>query len=373
MFLLLLVSAQVSAGRVDKTEKLEQTRTRIRQVERSLQHNKAEGKALVKQLEDIEKQYGSLSTSLKRLSGRINQSRTELGRLRKAIKAQQRDVLEQSRGLSGQIRSAYAMGRQERLKLVLNQQDPSRSNRLLIYYSYLNNARLERLEVLNQSVQSLSENEQQQAATQANLEALVASSEIERQALRLASIDRRQLLKQLNADVESQSKVLVQLRNSELELARILRQHQQNVTHKRISEKPFADLKGRLDWPVAGKIKQRFGSRRANSRWDGVLIAAKEGTVIKSVSSGRVIFSDWLRGYGLLTIVDHGGGYMTLYAFARSLEKNVGDQVGVGEIIASVGKSDGRNQAGLYFGIRKLGKPVNPVIWCKKVKGGRVS
>jgi septal ring factor EnvC (AmiA/AmiB activator) len=131
------------------------------------------------------------------------------------------------------------------------------------------------------------------------------------------------------------------------------------------NEKPFEELKGQLPLPVKGAIIKKFGSRRFETRWDGVLISAPEGTDIQATSSGYVVFADWLRGYGLLIIIDHGHGYMTLYAFNQTVYKKVGDRVKAGTVIGAVGKSDGREEAGLYFGIRSKGKPVNPMLWCK--------
>jgi septal ring factor EnvC (AmiA/AmiB activator) len=131
----------------------------------------------------------------------------------------------------------------------------------------------------------------------------------------------------------------------------------------------FSSLKGQLPWPVKGRLTNKFGSARAEgaeSIWDGVLINAGEGTEIRAVTSGKVVFSDWLRGYGLLIIIDHGKGYMTLYAFNQSLYRQVGEWVDVGEVIASVGQSGGRSHSGLYFGIRNKGKPVDPLEWCRK-------
>ena len=128
----------------------------------------------------------------------------------------------------------------------------------------------------------------------------------------------------------------------------------------------FSTLKGNLPWPVSGKLTQKFGSPRTEGSWDGVLIDASEGMEIKAVTRGKVVYAEWLRGYGLLTIIDHGQGYMTLYAFNQSLYKRMGDSVKAGDVIASVGQSGGRSQAGLYFGIRQKGVPINPLEWCRK-------
>ena len=131
--------------------------------------------------------------------------------------------------------------------------------------------------------------------------------------------------------------------------------------------KPFAELQGQLPWPVQGAILERFGSRRFETTWDGTVIGAREGADIHAVAAGRVVYADWLRGYGLMIIVDHGKGYMSLYAFNQSLHKNVGDYVREGESLASVGRSGGRAQAALYFGIRSKGRAIDPEKWCRKL------
>ncbi|MDD5754822.1 MAG: peptidoglycan DD-metalloendopeptidase family protein, partial [Methylococcales bacterium] len=127
----------------------------------------------------------------------------------------------------------------------------------------------------------------------------------------------------------------------------------------------FAKLKGELPWPVKGEIMQKFGSAREEGKLDGVIIAAPEGTEINSITDGKVVYADWMRGYGLIIIVDHGKGFISLYAFNQSLYKKLGDVVNSGDVIASVGLSGGHDRASLYFGIRKKGKSVDPMEWCK--------
>jgi septal ring factor EnvC (AmiA/AmiB activator) len=128
----------------------------------------------------------------------------------------------------------------------------------------------------------------------------------------------------------------------------------------------FSALKGSLPWPVRGRLAQKFGSPRTEGAWDGVLIDAPEGMEIKAVTQGKVVYAEWMRGYGLLIIIDHGHGYMTLYAFNQSLYKKMGDTVAAGDVIASVGQSGGRSEAGLYFGIRNKGVPIDPLEWCRR-------
>jgi septal ring factor EnvC (AmiA/AmiB activator) len=142
-----------------------------------------------------------------------------------------------------------------------------------------------------------------------------------------------------------------------------------------VTEEPFASRKGELAWPAKGRIGARFGSARGVGRlyWDGVLIEAPEGGEVRSVHYGRVAFADWLRGFGLLLIIDHGDGYMTLYGYNQSLFKETGEWVEAGEVIAQVGRSGGRSTSGVYFGIRHNGEPIDPKKWCKKINGRRIT
>jgi len=145
-----------------------------------------------------------------------------------------------------------------------------------------------------------------------------------------------------------------------------LSRKQPKSDNESLPKKFFVDLQGQLPWPVQGVIAERFGSRRFETTWDGDVISAREGADIHAIAAGRVVYADWLRGYGLMLIVDHGKGYMSLYAFNQSLHKSVGEQVKAGETLASVGRSGGRGQAALYFGIRSNGRPVDPEHWCRK-------
>jgi len=127
----------------------------------------------------------------------------------------------------------------------------------------------------------------------------------------------------------------------------------------------FDSLKGKLSWPIQGKLVRNFNSLQTDGVQNGVLIEAPEGLDVHAIASGKVTFADWMRSYGYLVIIDHGEGYMSLYAFNQSLNKQVNDPVKAGEVIATVGQSGGRSRPGLYFGIRKKAIPVNPTVWCR--------
>jgi septal ring factor EnvC (AmiA/AmiB activator) len=137
------------------------------------------------------------------------------------------------------------------------------------------------------------------------------------------------------------------------------------------SASPFGKLRGKLAWPAAGRVVSRFGETRAGGiKWDGMLLAGEQGAAVRAVSSGRVVYADWLPGLGLLTIIDHGDGYLSLYAHNERLYKSVGERVVAGDQIGAVGDTGGRSRPELYFEIRKAGKPIDPRPWFRSSAPG---
>ena len=198
-----------------------------------------------------------------------------------------------------------------------------------------------------------------------------------------AKKQRSDLLERMDRDFSSTDQQLSQLQESEDSLRLLMsslygvekgESSNESQANKLLTDKHaeienrinFSNLKGNLPWPVTGQLAHKFGSARTEVTWDGVLIDANEGMDVKAVSRGKVIFAEWLRGYGLMMILDHGRGYSTLYAFNQSLYRKTGDSVEAGEVIASVGQSGGRSKAGLYFGIRNKGVPIDPLEWCRR-------
>ncbi|WP_404359698.1 murein hydrolase activator EnvC family protein [Methylotuvimicrobium sp. KM1] len=375
------LSVQVAAE--EKNRDLVKIQAEIDAVNRNIKRIEKEQGALLTQLAEIEKYYGKTVATLKQLQGQIDSKQRKIQDLRNKTRLLQLEIAEQNEGLSHQVKAAYAMGRKEKLKLMLNQEDPALSSRIMVYYAYLNKARLEKLAEISQTVIELTELERENFKESELLEQTLQLKKTEQQALDRSRLQRKELLVRLEKDYSSSKLRLSQLREGEARLQKLVNGLQQAAIKQPFEPepgkqvikqqetvdwpvKPFASAQGDLPWPVKGQLVKKFGSPRLGSRWDGVLIGAGEGTEIRAVSAGKVVFADWLRGYGLLTIIDHGNGYMTLYAFNQSLYKSVGDRVAPGDVIASVGKSGGRSKAGLYFGIRKNGKPVDPVRWCRK-------
>lgn len=357
----------------DKNKELSKIQAEISTVSGNIDRIEKEQGVLLAQLAEMEKHYGKIVVSLNAVQKQINLKRKKLKALRAESAALRAEVRKQNRGLHSQIKAAYAMGRKERLKLMLNQQEPAVSSRMMVYYDYLNNERLEKLARIERAHNHIKALEQEKQQETEQLERQLGQVKKEQAELAGIRTERKVLLSRLGKEYSSSQLKLSRLKEGEKRLQRLVQKLQQadaDQIFKPGPAKPFVKLQGHLPWPVKGQVVKRFGSPRLESRWDGVLIAANEGAEIRAVSKGRVVFADWFRGYGLLTIIDHGHGFMTLYAFSQSLYKAVGDYVVPGDIIATVGKSGGRNKAGLYFGIRRKGKPVDPVRWCRKIDRG---
>ena len=373
------------------------------------------------QLAEFDKLYGSTAALLRNLEVHISHQKQNLEKIHVEVKALNVDLLKQNDELSGQIKTMYAMGNKERLKLLLNQENPILSSRMLAYYDYLNARRVNQLSSVTQSLHRLEELKVQNEKETAELDRNLAQKKAEQVAVDSLRKKRAELLKQVSPDILSNEQQLNRLKDSESELKSLLNSLQSSssdlndeiikaralrkqrleaeeeaafVAPKVIDEdstavasikkedalgdsitlssatnfpalqNDFTALKGELPWPVKGELIQKFGSAREEGKLDGVFIAAPEGTEIQSITDGKIVYADWMRGYGLLIIVDHGKGYISLYAFNQSLYKKVGEVVNAGDVIASVGLSGGHNQASLYFGIRKKGKAVDPMEWC---------
>jgi len=364
------------AGDVEnKTKELSGLKVKIKQTSKAVHDLKAHKQSLHVELKKIETQYGASVSQLASLELKINELKQALDKNRQQRNAKQKEIKSQKQGLETQVKAAYGMGKNEKLKLMLNQQDPSLSGRVMVYYDYLNKSRLKKISVINQDLLVLSRLEQQSRQDAALLEQKFSEKKQGQSVLLQAKAERKAVLAKIKRQFQSKKQQLTQFKRSEKKLASLIEMLEQAGDDFPFDEgvvKEFVKLKGALPWPVKGRLVKKFGARRSDSRWDGVLIKAKEGQEVRAVTRGQVVYADWLRGYGLLTIIKHDKGFMTLYAFNQSLYKAKGDWVEAGTVISTVGLSGGRLDAGLYFGIRKKGKPVNPVKWCRKIRHGKV-
>jgi septal ring factor EnvC (AmiA/AmiB activator) len=388
---ILIISFPLWAG--DETQDLDKIRTDIDDVNQSMEQIEGERGDVSQQLRTLEKEYGKAANSLRSLSKNINTKWRRLKEINREIKSRQAVLKAESHQLEGQIKATFIMGQKEKLKLLLNQQDPKLASRMLMYHRYLNDARLARVIAIKEQISTLMalREEKKQQSTQLKQN---SSSKKRQQKKLIKTRNKRQvLLVKLNNDFTLKAQQLTHLKSNEKQLeellvslgkTKVLKKSPSVIDKLKTSlEKPakinlktstafFKQQQGTFSWPVKGKILKQFNSERPGGRWDGVLISAEEGTNIKAIAKGEVIYADWLRGYGLLVIIDHGADYMSLYAFNQSIGKKVGDHIKAGSIIAAVGKSGGRDEIGLYFGIRHKGKSINPAHWCQKIQNGYV-
>lgn len=364
-------------GASSKEQELNRVRGRISELKGELDSARGQQADLNQELQELEQKVGRLARHLRVLGGSLSRQRARLVELQGQRHEQEAKLGVHREALARQIRAAYAMGRQEQIKILLNQQDPAIVSRVMVYYDYFNKARTERLTLIEGLLDRLREIEAEVAREEVRLEELQAR-ELEQQAqFEQVRAKRRKVIASLNTKIQGKGQELAGLKKNERQLQTLMARLQEEQSApppvENVSHKPFRSLKGKLPWPSKGRLAALFGTeKRGGILWDGVLISAPEGREVRAVHHGRVAFADWLRGFGLLLIIDHGDGYMSLYGHNQSLFKEAGEWVEQGEPVALVGSSGGRLDAGVYFGIRRQGRPVNPKAWCQRPKGRRV-
>ncbi|MEO8464051.1 MAG: peptidoglycan DD-metalloendopeptidase family protein [Gammaproteobacteria bacterium] len=280
-------------------------------------------------------------------------------------RANQRLAAERA-ALGAQARMSYITGRAEVFKLLLSQESPATLGRMLVYYDYLNRARSARIAAVGIDLDRLAALNADTGRVEAELKDLEGAQATQVAALAKARDERGAVVTRLDSSIKDDSAAVAKLHGEEKRLSDLVEQLRQLMAGLPVEgDQPFAKLKGKLAWPVQGRLAGDFGQPRAGSvvKWNGVLLEAAAGVPVRAVYHGRVAFADWLPGLGLLLIIDHGGGYMSLYGHNEALLKESGDWVQPGETIAQVGDTGGAPRPALYFEIRFKGEPVNPHTW----------
>lgn len=367
----LVASAEPDAERETKKAELKRLRDRIDALRGDLAKVRGEHDTLRDELRSSEQRIASLARNLKQLDEQLREQGRKLAGLRDEQRTLTRQVADQRRHLGGQVRAAYAIGRQEQLKILLNQEDPARLGRMLTYYDYLNRARTERIAALLVTLDRLAVVERAIADETRTLDGLRDRQLAEKANLEEGRRSREQVLAKLRKELASKDRRLKRMLADEQELKALieaLAQALSDIPADLGGGEPFGKLRGRLRWPTDGKLLVSYGAPRSvgDLRWQGVLIGGREGQAVRAVSHGRIAFADWLRGYGLIVIIDHDDGYMSLYGHNQAAYKEVGDWVQAGEVIATVGNTGGQERAGLYFEIRHNGRPTDPIRWCRR-------
>lgn len=355
----------------EKTEQLQRLQQRIKKLRQKLELTRTEHNRARNQLRDIELKISHHTRELKYISSRLVQQDRRMHKLYRDNEKYQQDLKIQRQLLSRQLRTSYMMGQQAYLKLLLSQNNAAAAGRTLTYYDYFNHTRSQRIQKANRILAKVDQVKLDIEREKKRLIHLRQESQVKQAKLLGASQERSLIVARLSNELKGKSLSLNRMLDDEKQLQKLLQAISEvmpDIIASKTPQRAFAQLRGHLGWPVKGTIKQVFGKQRGDSRvrWNGVIIKAKSGHEIQAISHGRVAYADWLRGYGLLVIIDHGQGYMSLYGHNQTLFKETGDWVDSGEVIATVGNSGGQEHSGLYFEIRHKGKPANPNHWCRQ-------
>jgi murein hydrolase activator len=353
----------------DYEKKLDRLHKSIEKVKEHLQSTRYKRSHVVTDLQQLESDISKNAKTLKNTETRVAELDNHLSSLNRELKELQASLQSQRQRLGEQIRAAYAIGSQQEIKMLLNQQNPAEMGRVMVYFDYLSRARQQNISTFLQSIQEKQSLETELAKSHAEQQQNLALRKQQRNQLQRQRFKRNRLLTRLDAEIQNQEQTLTELETSRNRIENLLMSLGEllaDIPQSPSDKQPFHDQKGHLPWPVKGRLLTKFGSSREKGdlKWNGVLIGATYGEPVQAVSHGRVAFSDWLQGYGFITIIDHGDGYMSLYGHNESLFKQAGDWVEPGEVIATVGDSGGQPVPGEYFEIRARGKPVNPRLWC---------
>ncbi len=357
-----------------KERELEDVRGRISVLKQSMDASAAERDRLTAELQEAEVAISEQRMRLKEIERQQRYAIDKKKELDADLALREAHLDAESTALAAQVRAAFMSGSQEKIRLLLNQRDPATLGRLMAYYRYLNDYRGENIESVVAEIQKLDALKGQIAAEEARLGELARTRYTELTHLNRSQEERAALLASLRQKIDSEGQEVGRLAAQEKDLTRLIAELSSILSDYPISsEEPFSAHKGKLTWPVAGTLLHDFGQPRLGGtiKWNGVVLAAPRGREVRAVYHGRIAFADWLAGMGLLVIVDHGDGYMTLYGYNETILKNAGDWVAPGDVIATVGDSGGQSRAGLYFELRRGKQPVNPRQWVTRRPGGK--
>ena len=363
--------AEEDLARVKERE-LEDVRERISELKQSMDATASERDVLTGELQQAEMDIAEKRQRLKELERERVFTDKRRAELDTRIGEHEAELDREVASLGEQVRAAYMNGGHEHLRLLLNQQDPAMLGRLMTYFAYLNDHRAENIETVTGRIRELALLRNQVAVEEARLTEIARKRYAELALLNNAQEKRHSLLASLRQRISVEGREIDYLAAQEKDLARLIAELTSILSDYPISsEEPFSEHKGRLTWPIAGTLLHDFGQPRVGGglRWNGVVLSAPRGREVRVVYHGRVAFADWLAGLGLLVIVDHGDGYMSLYGYNETIVKNAGDWVAPGDVIATVGDSGGQQRAGLYFEIRQGTRPVNPQHWVTRTPG----
>ena len=362
----------------ERKAELKKLRGIIVELQQELDTAKSDKEKLRTQLRDHEKVIGVVTKEVKKLGRQLRKQKKKLSKLVSKEKKLRVNLYKNKDSLRQQIRSAYTIGSQDYVKLLLNQQDPGSIGRMLSYYDYFIKVRANNINTVKDKISEINQLQLTIKQKKSALENTRNKRSKDIRSLKKSKSGRKLVLSKLNKEIQTKTQKLEKVKEDERRLQQLVIKLQRaladipDYTDRSIN---FAQQKGKLHWPAKGSLRKRYGTSRRNGKlkWQGVVINTREGDPVSAISHGQVAFADWLQGYGLLIIIDHGDNYMSLYGFNQSLLKEAGDWIETGEIIASAGISGGNTKSGLYFEIRHNGKPTNPGRWCSNTPANKKS
>ncbi len=366
-----LPAGATSNDRAAKQRELTQLIDQIEKLRRQMEARQNSKSAQARRLRQIEKKIAHLTTEIRSTRHAIRSQKKRLEQLEQEKKKIQQRMDHHRKLLARHVRTAYRQGRNERLKLLFSQDDPTQLQRNLTYFRYLNRQREQLIKVARADFDQLLAQEQLIEHARQSLQEELTQQRRQKVSLDQDRRERLKILAALDRELSRKGRKLAQLEENARNLRRLIdslgRLLERAPPEPRLQKK-FARLKGKLPWPVKGRVKKLFGQRKypTSLRWQGVLIQAPAGNNVRAIARGRVAFADWLRGYGNLIIIDHGDGYLSLYGHNEALFKQTGEWVEPGDIIGSIGNSGGQKTPALYFEIRRNGKPLNPARWARE-------
>lgn len=372
--LLASASAPALSQEVDAQRERERAQSQLESIQNEIRSRRDAVQRRQQRMSRVERELRDIETQVAARTQAIGESRTQLEANQQRItelEAEQNDLkvslAEQAKLLEDQIESAYRSGGHDFIQMLLNQQDPGRIERILTYYRYVNQARMVQIEALRATERELEAVEQRLASQRDSLQQRIREQEQQRDQLRQSQQEQEQIAAQLRDAQRTDEQALTSMLQNEQELTELLAALETVLAEQQIQLAGLRNLRGQLSWPVNASIRHAFGQQRSGQVvWKGVVLNANAEQPVQAIADGRVLFADWLRGFGLVMVIDHGEGYMSLYGYNQSLSRSVGEAVRRGDTIALTGQSGGQSRPGLYFEIRHQGNPVDPVTYIRR-------
>jgi septal ring factor EnvC (AmiA/AmiB activator) len=386
------------SSHADDKQQLQSIQQDIAAKERAVRQQQQQRSVLLAQLKAQEEAISAASRKLRETQNTLTDLNNQIATLNNSLAKLQKQQATQEHNLAAQLDAAFRQGQHTGIQLILSGEESQRGQRLQAYFGYLNAARQQTIDELKQTKAEAAQQKAELESKQSEQQTLLYDQQAQQAKLESARNERKKTLAGLESSIQQDQQKLSEMRQNQARLqsqiaraeaaaktraereareAEQVRSKQQEASNKGTTYKPteserslmsrtggLGSPRGQAYWPVRGSLLHRYGEQlQGELRWKGIVIAAPEGTEVKAIADGRVILADWLQGYGLVVVIEHGKGDMSLYGYNQSALVSVGTQVRAGQPIALVGSSGGQGRPSLYFEIRRQGQAVNPQPW----------